>query len=208
MTNKYSKTYYAIIENAKIRTLTGYKERHHILPKALGGDNTKENLVDLTAKEHYVCHHLLPKFVEGREKYRMIYAWKLMAFSKSKGQERYIPSIQYEYFRKEWNAASSAIMKGKLLGEKNPQFGKIPWNKGMKFGPSGLPAWNSGKKCPNISESCKGKIPWNKGLTKDDPRVAKYSGEFSGVKKGRTSPTKGKIYPEGSSLRQPKSEET
>ena len=36
-----------------------YYELHHILPKSLGGDNTKNNLVLLTAREHYIAHLLL-----------------------------------------------------------------------------------------------------------------------------------------------------
>lgn len=57
----YQKIYDNIIERGKNRKLLGYKEKHHIVPKCLGGDNSKNNLVDLTAEEHYVCHQLLVK---------------------------------------------------------------------------------------------------------------------------------------------------
>ena len=52
--NKYTKCYYSIIDRAKSRDLPKeiYTERHHILPKSLGGANGKDNLVKLTAKEH------------------------------------------------------------------------------------------------------------------------------------------------------------
>ena len=33
----------------------GYYEKHHIQPKSLGGSNKKENLVRLTAREHFIC---------------------------------------------------------------------------------------------------------------------------------------------------------
>ena len=36
-----------------------YYESHHIIPKWMGGSNKKENLVLLTAREHYICHYLL-----------------------------------------------------------------------------------------------------------------------------------------------------
>jgi hypothetical protein len=49
----------ALLENRKRGEF--YYEMHHIVPKCLGGLNNKENLVLLTAKEHYVCHHLLYK---------------------------------------------------------------------------------------------------------------------------------------------------
>lgn len=36
-----------------------YCERHHIKPKCLGGNNDKENLIDLYAHEHFIAHKLL-----------------------------------------------------------------------------------------------------------------------------------------------------
>ena len=57
--NKYTRIYFNIVNNAKSRTnYTGYVEKHHIIPKSLGGTNKKSNLVELTAKEHYLCHRL------------------------------------------------------------------------------------------------------------------------------------------------------
>ena len=38
-----------------------YHERHHILPKCLGGSNDKEKLIDLFAREHFIAHKLLFK---------------------------------------------------------------------------------------------------------------------------------------------------
>jgi hypothetical protein len=38
-----------------------YYERHHIVPRSVGGGNESGNLVLLTAKEHFVAHHLLLK---------------------------------------------------------------------------------------------------------------------------------------------------
>lgn len=57
----YQKIYNRIIERAKVRTLAGYKERHHIKPRCIGGTDESFNLVDLTPEEHYVCHQLLVK---------------------------------------------------------------------------------------------------------------------------------------------------
>jgi len=36
-----------------------YKERHHIIPKCMGGTNEESNLIDLTAREHFDAHKLL-----------------------------------------------------------------------------------------------------------------------------------------------------
>ena len=64
--NKYTKWYYNIINNAFARTNnTTYTESHHIIPKSLGGSNNPDNLINLTAKEHYICHRLLPRMLVG-----------------------------------------------------------------------------------------------------------------------------------------------
>jgi hypothetical protein len=63
-----------IIERAKSRVFLGYTEKHHIIPKSLGGSNEENNLVNLTAKEHYICHLLLIKMTEGKARTKMRYA--------------------------------------------------------------------------------------------------------------------------------------
>lgn len=57
----YKKHYDGLMEKAKKRTLPSdvYCERHHIVPKCLGGDNSKTNIVKLLPKEHYIAHMLL-----------------------------------------------------------------------------------------------------------------------------------------------------
>lgn len=65
----YQKIYNLIVLKAKeanrFKNDGNYYERHHILPKSLGGQDTKENLVLLTAKEHYICHMLLIKIYQN-----------------------------------------------------------------------------------------------------------------------------------------------
>ena len=59
----YNKIYNNIIERAKQRKienpLNGYKELHHVIPRSIGGSNEQSNLVELTLKEHFLCHELL-----------------------------------------------------------------------------------------------------------------------------------------------------
>jgi hypothetical protein len=60
--NKYSLWYENLVERAKSRILeNSYTENHHIIPKSWGGSNSKKNLVQLTAREHYIAHLLLWK---------------------------------------------------------------------------------------------------------------------------------------------------
>lgn len=46
---------------AKEPMLDGYVERHHILPRSMGGSDDPENLVALTPEDHFFAHLLLAK---------------------------------------------------------------------------------------------------------------------------------------------------
>lgn len=108
--NKYTKWYNSIINNARSRNLDGYKEIHHIIPKSLGGSNNKNNLVKLTAREHFVCHLLLIKMVNGQGKHKMRYAANRM-LSLSNNHIRHIPtSRQYQYIKDQFSIAHSTLM--------------------------------------------------------------------------------------------------
>lgn len=99
--NKYTKWYNQIIENAKSRTLDGYKESHHIIPKSLGGANETTNLIELTAREHFICHLLLLKMVTGEHQYKMQKAAVMMVNRVGPRQERYkCTSRIYEILKK------------------------------------------------------------------------------------------------------------
>jgi hypothetical protein len=72
--NKYSTWYYNIVSRGKERNTTEYTEKHHIIPKSLGGSNQPSNLVKLTPREHYICHLLLVRMTTGQDKFKMIHA--------------------------------------------------------------------------------------------------------------------------------------
>lgn len=57
----YKKIYDSLIERGKSRILEEYTESHHIIPRCMGGDDSRDNLVDLTPEEHYLAHQLLVK---------------------------------------------------------------------------------------------------------------------------------------------------
>ena len=120
--NKYTIWYTAITDRARIRKLDVYTERHHIVPKSLNGTDDKTNLVDLTAREHFICHWLLTKMHTGEAKSKMIYALNGMKRSNEFAQryETAITSRVYENLKKEFSIVHSATMKG-----------RTPWNKGV-----------------------------------------------------------------------------
>jgi len=97
--NKYKTIYYQLIENARNRDeLNQYMERHHIVPRSLGGTDDANNLVPLTPREHYIAHRLLTKITEGTDKSKMWWALHRMIH----GNINPLSSKQYDRFRKQW----------------------------------------------------------------------------------------------------------
>ena len=103
--NKYTKWYNSIISNAKSRVINGYTEKHHIIPKSFGGSNKKENLVSLTAREHFICHLLLTKMTLGKQQQQMIHSVHFLMTNNK------IHSRTYEMVKR---------MKSELLISNNP----------------------------------------------------------------------------------------
>jgi 5-methylcytosine-specific restriction endonuclease McrA len=122
LSNKYTSWYYAIITNAQDRISDGYRENHHIIPKSLGGDNSIENLVKLTAREHFICHWLLTKMVENKKhKYQMWNAFSCMLYRELPGKIRYkITGRIFENVKKE----GAKIKSSKFTGTGNPMYGR------------------------------------------------------------------------------------
>lgn len=69
----YKLHYDLLISKAESRLLEEqYYEIHHIIPRCLGGLDNDDNLIKLTAKEHYIAHMLLAKIYSGTQ-----YGYKL-----------------------------------------------------------------------------------------------------------------------------------
>ena len=132
--SKYSKWYESLIHRAKLRgSIQGYKETHHIIPRSFGGDNIKSNLVQLTAREHYIAHALLWKMkFEGIYRSKMAFAFNTF-ISKMTTKERgihhtyTISSRMYETFRKQYSQMLKdkyAIEGGTWVGRKHTEESK------------------------------------------------------------------------------------
>lgn len=119
----YNKIYQAIIDYRIKNKLSGYTERHHIIPRSLGGSDDKNNLVDLSAREHYICHLLLTKMYKKNtnEYYKTVHAYMMMCNVNTINQKRIyrVNSRLYEKYKKEY----SIIMSVNQSGELNSQFG-------------------------------------------------------------------------------------
>lgn len=117
---RYQKIYNQLIERAKTRNLYEYNEKHHIIPKCLGGTNDKKNIVKLTFREHFLSHRLLCKIYPDNKK--IFYAFSSMI------------RVSHTNFSR-WSILSAKhfdIVKTAMKpfhGKWN--IGKIPWNKGL-----------------------------------------------------------------------------
>lgn len=57
----YQKIYDKLMTRSIGRVLDQYTEKHHVIPKCVGGTNDQSNLVNLTPEEHFLAHQLLCK---------------------------------------------------------------------------------------------------------------------------------------------------
>ena len=179
----YQKHYDALMNRAKNRLLEGYYETHHIIPRCMGGKNDADNLVDLTAEEHYVAHQLLVKIYPDNSK--LVYAANMMTVSSHFNVRN---NKLYGWIRKKASEASKGQIpwnRGKTLSPFSDETkrkmsearkGKIPWNIGKTLSPL------SDEHKRKLSEASKGKIPWNKGKTHSDETKRKLSEASKGKK--------------------------
>lgn len=108
----YQFHYDKLIQRAQNRQPEGYVEKHHIIPKCLGGSNKKDNMVKLYPEEHYVAHQLLVKIYPDNSK--LVYAANRMT-AKNKNVNRSNNKL-YSWLQLKLSISMS--------GENNPNFGK------------------------------------------------------------------------------------
>lgn len=123
--NKYTKCYYRLINKIlkenRIKNKNCYYEKHHIIPRSLGGNDEKFNLVLVIPREHFILHWLLTKMcINTFYKMKMINAFSGMFSWKDK---RNLSSRQYDIIRnsvgkrkqtEESNRKRSEKLKGRV----------------------------------------------------------------------------------------------
>jgi len=137
--NKYSNWYFSIIDNAISRGWTKktsdvYTEKHHIIPNSIVKNN---DVVVLTAREHFVCHLLLPKMLEGKDKRKMMLALHRLVFGNKHINVKYVKnSKSYEKIKikcskylsertqEYWDNKPIQQRSIMRLGKNNSMFGK------------------------------------------------------------------------------------
>lgn len=108
----YAAIYERLMNRARTRILTGYSERHHVVPKCQGGNNKRDNLVYLTPEEHYVAHQLLVKIFPNQT--GLLNAAQIMGSTRTTNK-------LYGWLRRKYAASQSK----KLTGTGSPTYGKM-----------------------------------------------------------------------------------
>jgi hypothetical protein len=104
----YQKIYNQLITRAQGRKIEGYVEKHHILPRCMGGSNDPSNIAILTAREHFVAHMLLWRI--HRTGSLSAAAWILSHVGKEK-----ISSKTFSILREDYARNVSRVHTGKLV---------------------------------------------------------------------------------------------
>ena len=129
----YQLIYNNLIQAAQLRPdieiLNGYTETHHIIPRSIGGGDVSDNLVKLTAREHFIAHWLLWKIFKNTEhEIKMMYAFNMMRTNRY--ERRYYNSHAFDVVRK----SAIEAQKGKKLSEEHKlKIGQA--SKGRKHSP-------------------------------------------------------------------------
>jgi len=81
--NEYIQT--ILDQRANIKDDDNYQEKHHIIPKCLGGSDCEDNLIFLYPQEHYYAHKLLAQQYPNHQGLRL--AWYVLSHKKNSESE-------------------------------------------------------------------------------------------------------------------------
>ena len=87
-----------------------YQEKHHIIPKSLGGTDDKDNLIYLYAEEHYYAHKLL--YLENPHNRAIAYGWHCLSTRK-----------QVKLSPKEYKEVKEVYSES-ISGKNHPMYGR------------------------------------------------------------------------------------
>jgi hypothetical protein len=191
ITNKYNNWYYSIIKKARNREIQGYTEKHHIVPKSIGGINSSDNIVRLTAREHFICHVLLTKMTLGKERTKMLHAVGKFIQS-TRFQKRKLNSREYEIAKKYIAQARIGSKHTESAKQKmsNAAKGRTPWNKGLT-GIIHSPESNEKRSKTQKGKSLEEKVGIDRAVQIKQKISNSKMGKPSGMR-GKTHPSKGK----------------
>lgn len=74
----YLSRYNRFINFYKNKIFEGYNEKHHIIPKCIGGEDAHENLILLPARAHFICHYILHKAYPDNKKLALAFSMMIV----------------------------------------------------------------------------------------------------------------------------------
>ena len=161
----YTLIYNRLMERARTRSIEGYTEKHHVVPRCMGGSDDKFNLVRLTPEEHYLAHQLLVKMYP--DNYSLVRAAIMMMPKRPTNK-------LYGWLRRRFAEAQRIGQ----AGEFNSQYG-TKWvtngEKNRKVPKSQLPeeGWSEGRKSRIIRKRKKKQIDQEKAKRREEKKKQK-----------------------------------
>jgi hypothetical protein len=191
--------YDALVARAQNRTISGYCERHHVIPRALGGSNAKSNIVALTYREHFLAHWLLTKITQGAPRRKMLHALNMMGGAFTGRTGRIIAGWRYDVSRRaQRDAKLGTEMLPELVAALSIRMQGNQYGLGVKLTPNQIEArrarMKGNKHCLGYSHSkttrqkrgAATKVVWS-GYTEKQraARAAKVSAGFARRREGK-----------------------
>jgi len=185
--NKYKKWYYQLINKARNRKPIDnvYYENHHIIPRSLGGTDCKENLIQLTLREHFVCHKLLVKMHRGREKHKMLHALFMMSTTRKL-------TLSSRLYKQSKKAAMDSFIRKTFTDEEKQQLSilaKKRWENN-EFRKRILEGWEKTERSKKISIALQGKQRSKEivdRINKDPEKIRKTAEKHRGMKRSEST---------------------
>ena len=82
--NIYTTRYFKLMDYRNAHVITDNFEKHHIIPKCMGGTQKRANLVNLSLREHYYAHRLLTKMCrDPKHTSKMNYALHMLCANRA-----------------------------------------------------------------------------------------------------------------------------
>jgi hypothetical protein len=100
--------YQRFIGSLRGQSVDGYTEVHHIVPRSLGGSDDADNLIRLTARQHFIAHWMLARAIGGS-------ASRAFFMMSNFGKYGQVNSTTYQIARQEYAEIARIQFRGRVM---------------------------------------------------------------------------------------------